>query len=590
MFSAEELSSEASTQRSQPINTARPASESLESLDALEQLRALLLGADYEILYDLRQQLLDRERYSLHVADIISEALTLRAQQDDSLTDALSTTIESAVSHSVEINPNRLANALYPVMGPAIRKSIQEVLHQALDTFNYLLEQSLSVRSLAWRFDAWRTGRSYSEVVLLKTLVYQVEQVFLIHRETGLLLQHVVSPQAITKDPELISSMMTAIQDFIKDSFNVTNDTSLKTLHLDELTVLFNQGPHAVVAAVVRGNPPADLNRLLGEVNEQLHRQFIYPLKTFQGDGQAFKATQPVLERCLKTQLRLKKRFPWLAILALVTLVGAAAWWGYQYYQQQALVQQALTALRAEPGLVVVDFQNTQDGYQFEILKDPQARDPLSVIQPVQSLAAKAPALKVTTKPYLAMDSEFVLGRAKQVLQPPAEVQLELAANTLKVKGQSDLPWQQKLQQSWPLIAGIDALDLSEFTVEDTSAAQLDQQLRALITKIEALRFYFNSGSSVVSDAQAHGKQVLPLILELLETARSVGKIPQVSISGATDETGTEITNGRLAKERALAMRDYLLEQGLPASIIAIVKPDTGLRNERSIRYQVDLF
>lgn len=521
------------------------------------------------------------------MADIISEALTLRAQQDDSLTDALSTTIESAVSQSVEINPNRLANALYPVMGPAIRKSIQEVLHQALDTFNYLLEQSLSVRSLAWRFDAWRTGRSYSEVVLLKTLVYQVEQVFLIHRETGLLLQHVVSPQAITKDPELISSMMTAIQDFIKDSFNVTSDTSLKTLQLDELTVLFNQGPYAIVAAVVRGNPPAELNRLLGEVNEQIHRQFLYLLKNFQGDAQAFKNTQPALERCLKTQLRLKKRFPWLAILALLTFVGAGAWWFYQYYQQQGLAQQALTALSSEPGLVVVGFERVQDGYQFEVLKDPQARDPLTVIQPLQSLDS---SLKVTTKPYLAMDPEFVLGRAKQILQPPPEVQMTLNATTLKLIGHSDLPWQQKLQQSWPLIAGINAVDLSEFTVEDTRAAQLDQQLRTLITKIEALRFYFNSGSSVVNEAEAHSQQLLPLILKLLETARLAGKMPQVSISGSTDETGTEMTNSRLAKERALAMRDYLLEQGVPAAVIAVTKPDTGLRDERSIRYQVDLF
>lgn len=584
MFSAEELSSEASTQRLQPIKAAQPESE---SLDDLERLRILLLGADYHIFSDLRQQLLDRERYSLHVAQVISEALALRAQQDDSLTDALSTTIESAVGHSVEVNPGRLANALYPVMGPAIRKSIQEVLHQALDTFNYLLEQSLSVRSLAWRFDAWRTGRSYSEVVLLKTLVYQVEQVFLIHRETGLLLQHVVSPQAITKDPELISSMMTAIQDFIRDSFNVTSDTSLKTLQLDELTVLFNQGPHAVVAAVVRGNPPAELNTLLVEVNEQVHRQTFYFLKDFQGDSQPFKDTQPWLERCLKTQLRYKKKFPWLAILALLALMGGAAWWFYQYYQQQALAQQALTALRSEPGLVVVDFQHTGEGYQYEVLKDPQARDPLTVIQPLQSLDSP---LKVTTKPYLAMDAEFVLGRAKKILQPPTSVQMDLVANTLKITGSSDLLWQQKLQQSWSLIAGIDALDLSEFKIVDPSAAKLEQHLRTLISKIETLGFNFSSGSSVVSDADEHAKQLVPLILELLATARLAGKMPQVSISGSTDETGTEITNGRLAKERALAMRDYLLEKGVPATVIAIIKPDTGRRNERSIRYQVDLF
>ena len=82
----------------------------------------------------------------------------------------------------------------------------------------------------------------------------------------------------------------------------------------------------------------------------------------------------------------------------------------------------------------------------------------------------------------------------------------------------------------------------------------------------------------------------MDLILDLLKTARLAGKMPQVSISGAADETGTEATNGRLAKERALAMRDYLLTKGVPAMVIAVPMPDTGRRDERSIHYQVDLF
>lgn len=111
---------------------------------------------------------------------------------------------------------------------------------QTLETFNQLLEQSLSPRSIRWRFDAWRTGRKYSEVVLMKTLVYQVEQVFLIHRETSLLLQHVVSKNAIVKDPDMVSSMLSAIQDFMADSF--TDESSLNALRLGELSVLIEQG------------------------------------------------------------------------------------------------------------------------------------------------------------------------------------------------------------------------------------------------------------------------------------------------------------------------------------------------------------
>lgn len=584
MFSTEMLDSESAIQSAVNQQQDSPVSE---SLDALEQLRVLLLGADYQTLSDLRAQLLEPERYSLHVAEIISEALTLRAQQDNSLSEVLSPTIEAAVSRSVETNPSRLANALYPVMGPAIRRSIQEVLQQALETFNHLLEQSLSLRSLAWRFDAWRTGRSYSEVVLLKTLVYQVEQVFLIHRESGLLLQHAISPQAISTDPELISSMLTAIQDFIRDSFNVTSDTSLKTLQLDELTVLFNQGPYATVAAVVRGSPPAELTTTLAEANEQLHRQSVYFLKTFQGDTSAFKNTLPLLERCLKTQLRHTKKFPWLAILALTTFTGAGVWWSYQYYEQRLLAEQALAVLRTEPGLTVVGFEKNHEGYEYLILKDPQARDPSLVIQSLRTFDVP---LKLITKPYLSLEPAFVLARAKQALQPPIQVELALDSTKLIVTGQADTTWQQKLTQVWSLIAGIESLDQSKLQISNPEAEQLARHLKSLVAQIEALSFGFSSGSSALTKADEHAQQVVTLILDLLKTARLAGKMPQVSISGAADETGSELNNGRLAKERALAMRDYLLEQGVPAAVLAVPKPDTGRRDERSIHYTVELF
>ncbi|WP_298610446.1 OmpA family protein [uncultured Thiothrix sp.] len=582
MLVTEALDSDDAIQQTKPQNP--PATE---HLDALEQLRVLLLGADYQTLSDLRQQLLDRERYSLHVAEVISEALTLRAQQDNSLAEALSSTIETAVSRSVENNPSRLANALYPVMGPAIRRSIQEVLQQALETFNYLLEQSLSLRSLFWRFDAWRTGRSYSEVVLLKTLVYQVEQVFLIHRESGLLLQHAVSPQAISKDPDIISAMLTAIQDFIRDSFQVSSDNSLKTLQLAELTVFFNQGPYATMAAVVRGNPPAELTTTLTEVNEQIHRQSFYFLKTFQGDTAVFKRCLPLLERCLKTQLRYTKKFPWLAILALITFTGAGVWWSYQYYQHKLIAEQALSVLRAEPGLVVVGFEKTSEGYQYEILKDPQAREPATVIQSLQTMGLP---LKLQTKPYLSLEPEFVLARAKQILQPPAQVKLSLEEKALVVEGQATPSWQQQLMHTGALISGVESLEQSKLQVIDPAAEQLAERLRVLVAQIETLRFSFSSGSSALENVQEHAQQATTLMLDLLKTARLAGKMPQVSISGSADETGSEFTNGRLAKERALAMRDYLLEQGVPAVMIAVPKPDNGHRNERSVHYQVDLF
>ena len=207
----------------------------------IANLRQLLFGKDYDDLLTLKAQFETLERYSASVAGIISEALHLRMSRDDSISKLLAPTIEYTLTESIQQNPVQFANVLYPVMGPAIRKSIHQSFAEILTNLNQLLEQSLSLRSLRWRFDAWRTGQSYAHIVMLHTLVYQVEQVFLIHRHSGLLIHHLTAANAISKDPDMISGMLTAIQDFMADSFSVNKTDTLNTLSMGELNLLVEQ-------------------------------------------------------------------------------------------------------------------------------------------------------------------------------------------------------------------------------------------------------------------------------------------------------------------------------------------------------------
>ena len=128
--------------------------------------------------------------------------------------------MEKAAESSIRSDPTTLVNILYPTIVPAIRKSIGETIDETFQRLNQTLKYSLTWRGLKWRWEAWRTGRSFAEVVLKHTLVYQVEHVFLVHRHTGLLVAHVAAENAVSQDPQLVSSMLVAIQDFVRDSFS----------------------------------------------------------------------------------------------------------------------------------------------------------------------------------------------------------------------------------------------------------------------------------------------------------------------------------------------------------------------------------
>jgi outer membrane protein OmpA-like peptidoglycan-associated protein len=395
------------------------------------QLRRLLFGKDYDELLALKTQFEHSDKYSASVAGIISEALKLRATQDNSLSEALAPTIEQALTQSICNSPQRYANVLYPVMGPAIRKSINQALAEALENLNQVLENSLSWRSWKWRFDAWRTGQTYAKVALLNTLVYQVEQVFLIHKESGLLLQHVASPQAISKDPEMVSGMLTAIQDFIADSFAVNQTDTLRTMTLGELTVLLEHGPHAVLAMVVRGTVPSDLPNVLMETSSSIHCQYAPLFKAFNGDADPFAITENLLADCLKSQQkRPQKRPPWLALLVLASLVGGAGYLIYQHYQQ--LAQQEAEAKQVQQQIVQtlnerlsqLQTHTTELKNSVSNLSDQQRQQITQQTLAAQQLATAEQAIGKLTREIEASNYPFALGKADVELDHPMLKQL----------------------------------------------------------------------------------------------------------------------------------------------------------------------
>jgi OOP family OmpA-OmpF porin len=291
---------------------------------AFTELRTLLVGPEQRQLRALQTRVEDPAAQARDVSRVLARAVELRTN-DPHLKRALAPTIEDTISASVRRNPRPLADALFPIIGPAIRKAVAATLHGMLESLNTTLEHSLSWRSLQWRLDARRTGKPFAEIVLLNTLVYRVEQVFLIHRPTGLLLQHLTAPGTQVQDADIVSGMLTAIREFVRDSFKVAEEEGLQTLKVGELTVLVEQGPHAFVAVVVRGTAPPALRQTLQQALESVQAQYSDLLESFGGNAEAFEGARPLLEVCLQQQFRgsrpARRLSPALAAVVVAVLI-----------------------------------------------------------------------------------------------------------------------------------------------------------------------------------------------------------------------------------------------------------------------------
>jgi outer membrane protein OmpA-like peptidoglycan-associated protein len=549
-------------------SSSRPDEDSAGDAEDLLRLRQLLLGADYDELLALKQDLNDPEAFSMRLASVITEALSLRSQRDHSLAEVLAPTLESAIKESIASDPEALAESLYPGIGPAIRKSISETLSQMLENMNQLLEQSLSPKSLGWRFNAWRTGRSYAEIVLINTLEYQVEQVFLIHRETSLLIQHLVADMAISKDPDMVSGMLSAIQDYILDSFTVGEGDGLNSMSLGDFQVMIEAGPRALIAAVVRGKPPENLRNTFKVALEDVHKRASSRLQDYSGDPDDYQDLESTLRSCLRVQRRdqaesndVPRSIPWLALVSIALLSGVGIWFWFQSYTLDNARQNALTRLVNEPGIVVVSSRVVDDLFLINGLRDRLAEAPEQVLS---EPGIGALGLTFVFEPYLSTEPMIVERRAIRRLAPPVSARMSVQDGTLVVTGAANVSWIGTLEQHWRSVAGLDALNVDDLDRLDPVRAEME----SLATLIEATTFYFDRSAAEPNSGAASVPALALAIKRLAELGETLGITPVVRVLGAADGTGAARFNARLAEQRAENLYVALLAQGIPAKLL----------------------
>ncbi|NNL78757.1 MAG: OmpA family protein [Desulfobacterales bacterium] len=586
--------------------------------DSLDELRTLLLKPVRAQLDELQQRLDNPERHAKDISRVLPEAIALRSTKDKKLEICLEPITANAIQSSIKKDRQILVDALFPVMGPAIRKAIFAAIQGMTQTFNQLLEYSVSMRGLKWRLEALRTRKPFAEVVLLHTLVYQVEQVFLIHGKTGLVLQHVVAKTVAGQDPDLVSGMLTAIKDFVQDSFGAEDGEVLETLRIGERSIWIEQGKHALLAAVVRGNPPVDFQIILREAIEEIHFTQTNALESFDGDTAPFEAVGYTLGNCLQYQLKQeKKKTSVLVWILLAAAVLAACSWLFFTYRNHRMWGNYTDLLRAEPGIVVTSIEKRSGKHHISGMKDPLAPDPLQllktagldpnevvfrwepyyswypqyalkrvkeIIMPPESvtldlnqgiLYARGSALHrwlvetrkiIKTTPWIIDYRDENLTDIDQLLRPPHTVTLEIKGDQLHASGSADHRWLLDARKLAKKLAGINAW--REDNLIDADRVSYDK-IRAELQQIIIL---FKASSNVIMPGQEMAINNLIQKIQNLQThAKQLDEKIHIEIVGHADSLGGENINAEISRLRAEKVYLVFMEEGMTSDFFRII-------------------
>lgn len=520
------------------------------------ELRALLTGPEQRQLAQILRRLDDPVRRAQELANALPDALSMGVAKNGRIARALQPAMDAALKVSVRKNPKALANAIFPALGPAIRKAISTTLLSMMQSLNHLLSRSLSFQGLKWRLEAIRTQRPFAEVVLLHTLVYRVEQIFLIHRHTGVVLEHVGTSQNGQRDPDLVSGMLTAIQDFVRDSFDTDSGEMLDTLRMDgDHSVWIEQGSQVILAVVIRGTPPLDLRNRFREVLDKVHLLYADVLHDFDGQLSCFAMIKPDLEDALTFKLSSEKSrtspLLWVLAAALAAIAGFVSLQVFTHHRQW---RSMVSALEAETGIVITSAERRGGRYYLSGLKDPLARDPREIID-----ASGIDAQKVHARwqPYRALDDAMILRRARARLKPPRSVELRLFQGVLSAHGKAQHVWVRQFQRLAATVTGVNAVDASHLTDEQMVLMQ------SAIADLERQSIRFAVGRSQLrQDQHASLRNLLKSVHLIQDLSRAMQSPVKICLIGHTDPSGHPERNLQLSQQRAQFVLSYLISNG----------------------------
>lgn len=190
--------------------------------DKLLRLKKLLLDEDrqahedvVEKVEEIKRLLNTREELEVKVDPIVDSKI--QAFQE-SIPEKLGPTITAALKKEIGEAQDEVVDILYPIIGKMIKKYVLLEFQLLSEKIDKQLKKAFSFKGWVRRMKNLFTGTKESDLMYRDLVAPQLEEMFVIEKNSGILKGSYSKNKTIDKD--MIAGMLTAIKSFVEDAFS----------------------------------------------------------------------------------------------------------------------------------------------------------------------------------------------------------------------------------------------------------------------------------------------------------------------------------------------------------------------------------
>jgi len=176
--------------------------------------------------------------------------------------------------------------------------SVEDIAQNSASSAMYSVEVKLHFIDVAWPYLL-----VLAFLAVLGTAGYfvreakiAVDETFVIYND-GRLICHSTRHLKPGMDDQVLSGMLTAIQDFVKDSFKDVTSFTLRKLEFGEKSVLIEKGDHLFLAVILHGSASKKVVARMQWIVDEIEEEFSHKLKNWDGDLDALRGVGDIAKK-----------------------------------------------------------------------------------------------------------------------------------------------------------------------------------------------------------------------------------------------------------------------------------------------------